>query len=72
MIIEKVGNLEVWVQRNPSDFSVSVKEGNKVKILDVYFGGRVENIIKRNFWNPAIAHHWNLQKNTSANLLHFH
>ena len=36
MIIEKVGNLEVWVQRNPSDFSVSVKEGNKVKILDVY------------------------------------
>lgn len=45
MIIEKVGNLEVWVQRNPSDFSVSVKEGNKVKISDVYFGGRVENII---------------------------
>ena len=38
MIIEKVGNLEVWVQRNPSDFSVSVKEGNKVKISDVYFG----------------------------------
>lgn len=27
---------------------------------------------ERNFWNSAIAHHWNLQENTSANLLRFH
>ena len=27
---------------------------------------------EKELWNPAIAHHWNLQKNTSANLLRFH
>ena len=27
--------------------------------------------MKRNFWNPAIAHHWNWQRSTSANLFAF-
>ena len=35
------------------------------------FIGQDFNIMKRNFWNPAIAHHWNLQENTSANLFAF-